>query len=79
MKIDLTTFQKKCPLLLFEGYAINGSDNNGFTVTNSQRSIQGAKNDLRKICGKCSCHTEGNCRPEVETLAVNAEIYAKVD
>lgn len=79
MEIDMATFQRKRPLLLFEGYVINGSDNNGFMVTNSRRNSQGAKNDLKNICKKCGCHTEGNCRPEVETLAVNAEVYARIE
>ena len=78
MEIDLTTFQKKCPLLRFEGYVINGSNNNGFTVTNNQRDNKGAKNDLKNICGKCGCHTEGNCQPEVETGTPTAEIYAEI-
>lgn len=78
MEITHANFQKLC-LLLRNDYAINGRGQNGVALINTNRDQQDAKNDLKKICGKCGCHTEGNCKPEVEEDTSTAEIYAKIE
>lgn len=78
MEITHASFQKLC-LLLKNGYSINGRGQDGVILLDTTQNKQDAENDLKNICRKCGCHTEGNCRPEVETLAVNAEIYARIE
>lgn len=77
MEITHETFQKLC-LQLRNGYTTNGRGGDGVSLINNSRNKQDAKNDLKKICGNCGCHTEGNCRPEVEDTQT-AEIYAKIE
>lgn len=79
MEIKHATFQKLCPLLQTHGYKTNGGTETGFMLVNKYKTTLDAKKHIQGVCFSCECHTKGNCRPEVETLAVNAEIYARIE
>lgn len=78
MEITHINFQKLCPLLR-EGYSVNGRNDNGIILLNTNRTKQGAKNDLNSVCKRCGCNTQGNCQPEVETESEYGEIYARIE
>lgn len=78
MEITHVNFQKLC-LLLRNGYVTNGRGQDGVSLINEGSNEKGAKNDLKTICTKCGCQTEGNCRPEPEINTLKAEIYAKIE